>query len=166
MPSTRRAAHPTQQELKEIFDYDPEGFLVWRKPKPGKAKPGQRAGSRANKDWYASISLNRVTWAAHRLIFIWHHGFLPPEVDHINRDKADNRIENLRAATRVSNGANRSLNSNSTTGHRNISYDPVRRKWCVAIKAGSTVLSKRFSSLDEAVAAAQTFRKLLFGDFS
>lgn len=97
----------TQERLKELFDYNPEtGNLVW-KVRRQRIKVGGVAG-RVDNQGYRRIRLDGRNYQAHRLVWLWHHGEWPKyEIDHINRVRDDNRIENLRD---VSGSINR-LNS-------------------------------------------------------
>lgn len=69
----------------------------------GRGKKGARAGRLNPRNGYRYVSIKGRDQLEHRVIFLLHHGYLPDYVDHINGDKADNRIENLRATT---NGQN------------------------------------------------------------
>ena len=96
------------EQIRAAWDYR-DGALYWRE-QHGSTPAGSRAGAVHSKG-YRQVSLRSVLYLEHRLIWVWHHGVdLPPdaEIDHINRDRADNRIENLRLA-------NSSLNKVNTT---------------------------------------------------
>jgi HNH endonuclease len=97
----------TQERLKELLDYDPETGLFWWKVKvPHRPfKAGDIAGT-AMKNGYREIAINQVRYYAHRLAWFFVHGVWPKKLDHKNRDRADNRIENLREATISQNQAN------------------------------------------------------------
>lgn len=108
----------TQEYLKECFDYDVEtGDLIWRARPRGhfksrKAYGGSRQfegriAGKLNK-WngyrYIHISAARRSFFAHRLVWFWHFGRFPvDDLDHINRNRSDNRVENLRECTRSQN---------------------------------------------------------------
>jgi hypothetical protein len=93
----------TQTQVRALFDCR-DGKLFWRVRRP-KVVLGAEAGCRA-PNGYQMIRANGTLFRAHRLIFLWHHGYLPEEVDHINRDGRDNRIENLRDVSHSRNNLN------------------------------------------------------------
>jgi hypothetical protein len=88
---------PSQWQLHTWFDYNPEtGYLIW-KVKPGNGvQIGHAAGSlhSANRHW--RIRINGIDYPAHMLVWIYVHGVRPLKLDHLNKDKSDNRISNLR----------------------------------------------------------------------
>jgi len=87
----------TQAQLKELFGYDASGTFVRRsngKIVVQNLSKGQR---------YPRISVNGKPRSLHRIVFCWHHGYFPKVIDHINNDRLDNRIENLREATQANN---------------------------------------------------------------
>lgn len=95
--------YPSQEKLKELFDYDPEGFLVWRhnreKSKSWNTRfSGKRAGSTGvNKEMrvFYDIRIGGNLYSGSRLIFIWHHGFCPKIVAHKEFNQSNNKISNL-----------------------------------------------------------------------
>lgn len=97
----------TRSDLEECFHIDAKvGSIVW-KPGRGKGKSGKEAGTLL-KDGYRSIYVNGRFYLAHRLIWLYVHGEWPvAQLDHINRNKDDNSIGNLRAAESWQNAQNR-----------------------------------------------------------
>jgi hypothetical protein len=97
----------TAEELRGQLDYDPlTGVFTWR-VKPRRKNIADCAGCIA-KTGYVYISVQKKTYAAHRLAWLHTYGYWPSkEIDHINRVRSDNRIANLREATRAENCANR-----------------------------------------------------------
>ena len=94
-------------ELKKLAEsrliYSPKsGLFRWANG----PRKGMLAGSISDQG-YRMIHLAGKNYRAHRLAHLLYFGFDVPEVDHINRDKLDNRICNLRAATRTENALNR-----------------------------------------------------------
>ena len=100
---------PTQEYLRERFTYDEEaGVLIWRTHLRTARYVGKVAGCR-NTDGYLRINLNKKSHVTHRLIWVYLNGEIPEglEIDHIDGDKTNNRIDNLRLATRTQNRWNR-----------------------------------------------------------
>jgi hypothetical protein len=79
------------------------------------------------------MRVDGVVYTLHRLIFIYHHGYAPKIIDHINNDRSDNRIENLREATQQQNCLNRKLHKNNTSGVKNVRWDKKCQKWVVEL---------------------------------
>lgn len=98
----------TQDQLKQALHYDPEtGVFVWRRKPCKNREAGSLAGNTQNTG-YRVIRVNGTLYKAHRLAWLYVHGCWPSQyIDHINGQKADNRIENLREATHAENMENR-----------------------------------------------------------
>ena len=107
----------TQKELKNIFRYE-DGKLYWRKTGSGKKDISNPAGC-FGKDEYFKIAIKRKYYRRSRLVFCYFHGYFPEMVDHINRNTSDDRIENLRDASKSVQEKNKRPWSN--TGHKFIS---------------------------------------------
>ena len=116
----------TQELALEYFEYHPDGFLIWKKTTSNRALVGDVAGN-MNVLGYIRIGFFTKSIYAHRLIFLFHHGRMPKEVDHINTSKRDNRIENLRCATHSENSKNAGLCKNNTSGHTGICHGTICR---------------------------------------
>lgn len=92
--------------FSKYFYINPEGVLCW-KVKRRKVDRGQPAGIDRG-DGYIRVIFNYKPYYAHRIVWLLVHGEWPTEIiDHINRNRNDNRIENLRDTNRVVNGLNR-----------------------------------------------------------
>ncbi len=99
---------PPLARLQELLAYDPEeGVLRWRETR-GTRWAGQVAGRVTNKG-YRQITIDYLQYQAHRIAYALHHGCDPHPltIDHIDRDKCNNRIANLRAVTHSVNAYNR-----------------------------------------------------------
>lgn len=98
---------PPLNVLTALLAYDPDtGILTWRKTR-GLAKAGSEAGY-LKQNGYRALKVNRQNCFAHRIAFALHHGYDPGllVIDHINRDRSDNRAQNLRAVSAFDNRAN------------------------------------------------------------
>lgn len=150
--------------LREAFFYDPaSGVLTYRRGS-GSIKAGKKAGT-LGSDGYWQISFRGFFFKAHRIAWALHYGRWPsPRLDHINLDKIDNRISNLREATTSQNRAN-SLVCGSKSGLRGvflITDRPLRKPWGARIKSRHLGY---FSTAEEAAAAYQKAALATFGDF-
>lgn len=128
-----------QDVLREMFTYDPETGFLYRNatdvvPRCNARAPGKRAfTSKTAKGYYRGGLLGRNVMA-HRVVWKWHHGTEPEEIDHINGDKSDNRIENLRAATRQDNVRNTCRRKTNKSGVQGV-YK-CKGSWIAAIRRG------------------------------
>jgi hypothetical protein len=112
----------TQERLRELLHYDPETGVFTRITSYYKSRIGKVVGTRDTRG-YTVMSLDRKTQLAHRLAWLYVHGYWPAfHIDHINGDTEDNRISNLREAVAKQNQENRKLNKNNKTGYRGVSY--------------------------------------------
>jgi hypothetical protein len=143
--------YPTQARLKELLRYDPiTGSFTWIVERRRRVKAGTPAGSKHNAG-YLTIRIDYVACLYHRLAFLYVHGFLPEQIDHINGDRTDNRISNLRAATGRLNSRNNSLRSDNKSGVCGVSWDSTRSKWVARIRTDSGYkYLGRFDDLEEA----------------
>lgn len=159
----------TQDLLKELFDYR-DGELYWKVAR-GCVKIGDRAGTDL-KGGYRGIRINGKLYKAHRLIFLYHHGYLPKFLDHIDRNPSNNNISNLRDATMSQNGMNRkkvkSHNGKPTTSKfKGVYWNKRREKWQVRIQINGK--RKHFGYYDSKIEAAKTSDKALIkrdGEFA
>lgn len=146
----------THEEAKALFTYA-DGSLFW-------VKTGKQAGS-LKRNGYKLVSHKRVFVGLHRIIFLLHHGYLPEMVDHIDGDINNNRIENLRAATRSQNNMNSRHYANNTSGYRNVYQD--KNKFTVRLKVGGKL--KNFGSygdIELAGLVADEARAKFYGQFA
>jgi hypothetical protein len=121
--------------LCEKLSYDPDtGHFIWKNTTQW-TKAGHRAGTFCNG--YVKISINRVIIPAHRIAMAMTNGFWPfGEIDHINGDRSDNRLCNLREVTHQQNCMNRSKASNNKSGYVGVSWHEVGQKWQAHLSIG------------------------------
>lgn len=123
----------TQTRVKELFDYHSDGYLIWKVRKSNNVKIGSIAGS-PNSEGYIQVGIDQILYKAHRLIFLWHFGFISEIIDHIDGNKQNNKIENLRIATNSENLKNRSKQINNTSGFKGVSFHKNTNKFQASIK--------------------------------
>ena len=153
--------------LNELFEYDKEtGDLIWKVRKAQSVKVGDIAGY-LQSTGYKRLKINAKAYLVHRIVFLMHKGYLPKTIDHINGDRLDNRIENLRAVTANQNQHNRKLNSNSTSGFKGVSWCKTQNNWRASIKLeGKAIELGRFNTPEEADAVVRKAREELHGTFA
>ena len=161
------------ERANKALAYDPEtGKFHWlarpdRSPQWNGRYAGTEAGSLIASTGYLSIRLDSKAYQAHHLAWLIVHGNLPPvSIDHINRDKTDNRIANLRLATLAENNLNAPIRSNNTSGFKGVSLHRATGKWMAMIAVGgrSTYLGL-FASKQEAADAYAAAGRRLHGEF-
>jgi hypothetical protein len=157
----------TQQLVAEYFEYR-DGKLYWKKAThPNKqCLVGQEAGS-IHPTGYRYVTWLNKSHKVHRLIFLLEHGYLPPEVDHINSNRADNHIENLRAANRSQNQCNRFALSNNKSGYPGVNWHKHAKSWYVRVmKDGKSHIIGYFKDLELAGLVATEARSLYHGAYA
>ena len=119
--------------VRKVLTYDPfTGKFHWRVRRSAKLA-GSLAGS-IHAEGYCYISVDRRRLLAHRLAWLYIYNCFPKnEIDHINSNPSDNRLENLREATSAENKANSRLRKNNTTGYKGVSFIKSRRRWVAQI---------------------------------
>lgn len=135
----------TQEFLKNIIHYNDEtGSFVWLK-RPREMFNCDRSWNRWNNkycakeagastsDGYLAISINNTKYKAHRLAFLYFHGYMPKYIDHIDQDKTNNRISNLRGVTHKENLMNMRKKKNNTSGVTGVYWRSDIDKWAAQI---------------------------------
>lgn len=145
--------YPSQEYLQSIFNYDPETGHFTRKVKRGRSWTTDRPVGGNSSNGYIRIGVDHIRYHAHRLAFIYMTGDCPPEVDHINGVRTDNRWSNLRAATRATNARNLSIPSNNTSGHIGVRFIERLNKWRAEIWRGKNIYLGVYGSFEEACKA-------------
>lgn len=169
-----KAPLPTPEELRQLLSYDPEtGKLFWKSrpftmfgddEQAAKAQCAKWNSRRAGKEAFTAISVNgyrrgrvlKVNQQAHRVIWAIVTGAWPAQdIDHINRDRTDNRFCNLREVSRSQNLSNTSANKNSTSIFIGVSKRSRDNRWIAQVKCNGT---QRFlGSFDDEEAAARAY---------
>lgn len=127
-----------QDFLKTLLSYEEAtGAFRWKAHRMS-SLIGMIAGHK-HKRGYVIISIQDKKYYAHRLAWFYVHGFWAREIDHINRDRSDNRIVNLRDVDHATNMANQSMRSDNKSGFRGIFVIKKTGKWA----AHTTVRGKR-----------------------
>lgn len=154
--------------FREWLSYEPTtGIFRWLKMSSNKAPVGTIAGASHCKG-YISIKVRGHTVLAHRLAWWFHYGAFPKnQIDHINCDKTDNRIANLREATNAQNHANRGAQRNNTSGIKGVYWFKPQKAWKAQIVVnGKSIHLGCFKTKDEAANARRAGEKLHQKEFA
>jgi hypothetical protein len=160
---------PSLDELNDLLDYDPEtGIFTWKKTLSSSAVAGSIAGYIHNIEGYANIKINRKSYRAHRLAYKMYYGLDPvDQVDHIDCDKANNRIANLRDATQTQNMGNTRLYKTNTSGFKGVCWSCKRKKWVAGITINyKKILLGFYKTKEEAALAYEKAAKEYHGEFA
>jgi HNH endonuclease len=153
-----RNDHIIVENARQLWDYNPEtGKIYWKEPKcNGAIKAGQEAGS-ITTSGYREVRVGRKPVAIHRVIWFLHYGELPEcQLDHINRDRSDNRVSNLRVAynNASDNNQNRAIGRNNTSGYKGVLWSAKLKKWIVRLKLnGRSMYFGAYADIEDAIKA-------------
>lgn len=159
----RDVLEPTQENLREWLNYDRDTgiFTVKKVPKHSSKKVGDTVGSVDKQSGYFRIKFDSKPYQAHRLAWVYEYGVEPENMlDHINHNKLDNSISNLRDVTNQENLKNRPMQKNNVTGYTGV--NAYRDMWQAVIGIeGKTVHLGTFRTIEEAVQARGIAEKVL-----
>jgi hypothetical protein len=149
----------------QIFKYK-EGRLYWNKNTSFMNLIGKEAESIDSRGYY-TVSFNNKKVLAHRLIFSMFHGYLPELVDHIDGNKLNNNICNLRAATKSENQQNTKITKRNTSGEKSIIWRKDTNKWRVRIRSNNVIYDGgSYFDKNQAIKIARDLREKLHGKFA
>jgi len=156
--------------LFQLLEYDSEtGFFLWKPRTPDMFLNSEAINAAACRSWntkwagkpafthmafgYRSGRVHRVFIFAHRVAFAMHYGRWPNKfIDHINGNRIDNRICNLREVTQTENARNCKLQSRNKSGVTGVHFNKISSKWVATIHANAKVISLgSFENFSDAV---------------
>lgn len=145
----------TKEFLNTLFDYY-AGKLFWKVKIAPCVTIGERAGTFKKDVGYRQVRIGGVSYYEHRIVWMMHHGEIPEgiEIDHENRIRDDNRIENLRALTPALNQLNTTEKSYSRYGLKGAVFHKRDQKWFSSIRVnGKRIYLGYFDTPEDARAA-------------
>ena len=151
----------TQEQLKQEVRYEDGHFY--------RLSDGEQVTESPITDHhrYLRVRVCGKVYALHRMVFLWQNGYLPKIVDHIDNDRSNNKIENLREATQQQNCLNRVAHKNNRSGYKNVFWDSKSNKWCVLVNVfGKRKTIGRFEDLELAELVAYEARVKFHGEFA
>ena len=153
----------TQSEVKRIFVYK-NGNLHWNIPKQN-IQIGDIAGH-VDKYGYRRVQLEYKRYRIHHLVWLYHYGYLPKMLDHINRNRDDNRLENLREVNSKQNNQNRAAHKGNSSGYKGVSFRKANNKYFASIKVdGKSRYIGYFNTAEEAKEAYDKVAKEIHGEY-
>jgi hypothetical protein len=151
----------TQEKLKELFTYNEDGTFT-RNSMGKVVKCSKTKGQR-----YLRIGIEGKPSPLHRMIFLYHHGYLPEVTDHIDGDRYNNKIENLREVTQQQNCLNRTHTAHSKSPYKNVYWNKAANKWAVVMSVdGIRKYFGLFEDIDLADLVAQEARSKYHGAYA
>ena len=158
--------------IGEYIEYDETSstFLRWKKKSAIRVSIGDEAGNLDKNQSYYRTHFNNIRYSNHRIVYFLNHGYCPDCIDHIDMNKQNNNINNLREATLSNNQQNRTINKNNTTGVKGLSISK-NKYWHLQIKKNSKlVFLERYKltekTKEECRIILENKRKELHGQFS
>lgn len=156
----------TFERANELFRYDPiSGKLFWKKRTNNNMKKDLEAGSPDSRYGYLRVNIRGKSYAVHRLILVL-SGIEVGDglfVDHINHDRTDNRLCNLRVVTKVQNTRNLSLYKKNKTGYPGVYQHETTKRYIAHIRINSKKLHLGCLKTPEEAAAARAEAEKLYG---
>jgi len=146
--------------IRNNYNYDPETGFITRKG--GGIKP---LGF-LNRGYIRVQLTSRDRFYAHQLAFIIKEGYLPEEIDHKDRNRANNKWDNLRVATDSQNNYNRGIASNNTSGYKGVSWDKRLGLWGARLESNYKIYKSFHKTKEEAHAAYCKMAEKYHGEFA
>ena len=156
----------TAEYLRSVLAYSPEtGIFTWKVSQARRIRVGDVAGS-PNGRGYLAVKVRGQIYKAHRLAWLYGLGEWPKlDIDHINRNRSDNRIANLREVTHKQNLQNAGKYSHNTSGHTGVYWLKQSSKWRAHIKHNYKYIHLGcFTTIEDAIAARKAAEKLYWAD--
>ena len=169
-----RKSLPDASVLKDLLTYDPQtGAFIWKVRRPEhfeateartpewacrwwNARFANQPAGFVDPSGYLLIRVNGVDYRAHRIAWVYVYGVGPDTIDHVNGNRLDNRIENLRDVDATGNARNAKRRDDNHSGVTGVGFYPKTSKWRARInRDGKTVLLGYFDTKVEAIMARQ-----------
>lgn len=157
----------TQKELKEILEYNKNtGEFFWKISPMYNVNVGDKAGN--NHNGYTRLTIKGKKYLTHRLAWLYVYGEFPEaDIDHIDNDRTNCKINNLRIANKSTNAYNRKRQINNTSGIKGVLWSKASKKWMVRVGVNKHKLYFGvWEDLEFAELVAQEARAKYHGEFA
>lgn len=154
-----------QKYFNKYFIYHKDGYLIWKKRDPltfgdkvfNSRFTSKIAGgislSKRSKTPYVCVEINKKSYKVHRIIFAMHHGYMPEQVDHIDHNGLNNKIENLRPSNSKDNARNLPMQKSNKSGYIGVNWHKSAKKWQARAVdlSGKRIDLGRFDNIEDAI---------------
>lgn len=144
------------EEFSHVFSYDPEsGELRWKNTPSLKKQNGKIAGYPSTVHGYIAVMYKKKNYKAHRIAWLLSTGDWPVNfIDHIDHNRVNNRMENLRDVTVQANAQNMNIGKRNVSGFLGVCWVKQKRRWRASLKSGGKIIHLGFfSDINDAAAA-------------
>ena len=160
----------TKDLCNNYFNYK-DGILYWNhrenKSKQVNTKFANKPAGYKTSTGYYEVRVDNKRYKTHRIIYLMFNGYIPEEVDHINNIRSDNRIENLRAATSLTNKFNSLMPKHNSSGIKGVNLHKPSNKWrCSMSINNKTKQIFGFASKELAQEFMELWRETVHGNFA
>jgi len=156
----------TYEKVNELFEYLPNGELKRKITTSPKSIEGTIVGN-GDLRRYKYFSFKGKKYYNHRVVWLLHHGCMPKQIDHINGNPLDNRIENLRECNQSQNNWNQGIKITNKSGHKGISWYVRDKRWVAKLNVcGKSHIVGNFVNKDDAIKAMEKARIELHKEFA
>jgi hypothetical protein len=157
----------TFERAHQLLKLDVEiGILTWRMPVGGRTTTGSRAGSISGANRYRWLKIDGKPYCEHLVIWLMLTGeWCPRQIDHIDRDRTNNKPSNLRKATETQQRANAKIRVDNRLGVRGVCKHSLCDKYKAVVRhKGRDYYLGLFDTISEAAAVTRAKRLELFGE--
>jgi len=152
----------TQEELLSLMSYDEDtGIFIWKISPTNSVFIGDIVGGLDKSTGYLRTGIHGKRYYLHRLAWLYMYGEFPKnQIDHINRNRSDNRFINLRDVTNQENHRNQSLNKRNISGINGVIWDKRSSTWEASIVVnGKKIFLGYFDILEDAILIRKSANK-------
>ena len=155
------------EDIREYLRYE-DGKLYWTKKPCSRVIVGDEAGHVSKTTGYRRIIFRGTQYRTHRVVWFLVKGEQPPNIlDHINNNRLDNHIDNLREVTPSQNRLNTKDRKDNTSGVKGVGWHKGNNKWRARVNDGNKRIHiGYFTDLQEAEKSIKEFREILHGEYA